>query len=87
MFWAMPLLCFAAMNAPCFAIDSRLTEFIGQVPAAELVSGADHYGSPQGSPPVAKVFAKSRGEHFHDPEIDCDLRDLRQRLRLPGLAM
>ena len=60
MFWALLLLCFAATIAPCVAIDSRLAEFLGQVPAAELVPGADHYGPPQGSPPVAKVFAGER---------------------------
>ncbi|MDR3461004.1 MAG: 4Fe-4S binding protein [Beijerinckiaceae bacterium] len=37
-----------------------MPEFIGLMPAGELVPGADHYGSPQGSPPVAKVFAGER---------------------------
>ena len=54
------MLCAAAVNAPCDAADSRLTEFIGQIPAAELVPGADHYGPPQGNPPVVKAFAGER---------------------------
>jgi len=54
------LLCLATVSAPCYAVDSRLPEFIGLMPAGELVPGADHYGPPQGSPPVAKVFAGER---------------------------
>ncbi len=55
------LLCLAAARTPCdAAADSRLTEFIGQVPAAELVPGTDHYGPVQGTPPVVKVFAGDR---------------------------
>lgn len=50
----------AAALGPCRAADSRLTEFIGKTPAGELVLGADHYAPPQGSPPVAKVFAGER---------------------------
>lgn len=50
----------AAALGPCRAADSRLTEFIGKVPAGELVPGADHYAPPQGSPPVAKVLAGER---------------------------
>ena len=57
---ALSLLYLAAGGGPCFAGDSRLTEFIAQAPAAELVPGADHYGPPQGAPPVAKVFAGER---------------------------
>ena len=57
---ALLLLFLAAATAPCLAAGSRLTEFIGKVPAAELVPGADHYGPVQGSPPVAKVFAGER---------------------------
>ena len=58
--FALLLLCLAAMNAPCFAAGSRLTEFVAQVPAAELIPGADHYGPVEGSPPVMKVFAGQR---------------------------
>ncbi len=55
------LLCLTAARTPCgAAADSQLTEFIGQVPAAELVLGTDHYGSIQGNPPVVKVFAGDR---------------------------
>ena len=57
---ALFLLCLAAASAPCDAAESRLAEFVGKVPAAELVPGADHYGPVQGSPPVAKVFAGDR---------------------------
>jgi NosR/NirI family nitrous oxide reductase transcriptional regulator len=60
LFGALLLLCAAAVNAPCDAADSRLTEFISQVPAAELVPGADHYGPAQGNPPVVKAFAGER---------------------------
>ena len=43
---------------PCFAAaGSRLTEFAAQVPAGDLVPGADHYGPVEGTPPVMKVFA------------------------------
>jgi NosR/NirI family transcriptional regulator, nitrous oxide reductase regulator len=42
---------------PCFALDSQLQKFIAQVPAADVMPGADHYGPVQGSPPVAKIFA------------------------------
>jgi NosR/NirI family nitrous oxide reductase transcriptional regulator len=57
---ALILLCLAAVGAPCDAADSRLAEFIGLVPAGELVPGANHYGPPQGGPPLAKVFAGER---------------------------
>src|SRR5579863_10723623 len=56
LFGALSLLCATAVGAPCQAADSRLTEFIGQVPVAELVPGADHYGPVEGAPPVVKVF-------------------------------
>jgi NosR/NirI family nitrous oxide reductase transcriptional regulator len=54
------VLCLAVADTPCFAAGSRLTEFIGKVPATELVPGADHYGPVQGNPPVIKVFAGER---------------------------
>lgn len=54
------LLCLSAASVPCVAADSRLAEFASQVPATELVPGADHYGPVQGSPPVIKVFAGER---------------------------
>jgi NosR/NirI family nitrous oxide reductase transcriptional regulator len=41
----------------CSAVESRLAEFLSQAPAVELIPGADHYGPPDGNPPVAKVFA------------------------------
>ncbi len=55
--FALSLFVLIAMGEPCFALESRLAEFIGQVPAEELIPGADHYGPPQGSPPVVKAFA------------------------------
>jgi NosR/NirI family nitrous oxide reductase transcriptional regulator len=52
---ALVLLCLVL--APCRAAEGRLAEFAAQVPAAELVPGADHYGPVQDSPPVMKAFA------------------------------
>ncbi len=46
-----------AVAAPCWALDSQLQQFIGQVSAADIMPGADRYGPVQGSPPVAKIFA------------------------------
>ena len=51
------LLLLVAAALPCWAADSHLADFLGKVPAGDLVPGADHYGPPQGSPPVAKVLA------------------------------
>ena len=59
-FLAVFLLSVMALFLPCEAAGSRLAEFIGQVPADNLVPGADHYGPVQGSPPVIKVFAGTR---------------------------
>jgi NosR/NirI family nitrous oxide reductase transcriptional regulator len=58
MFVAALLLAVAAGRS--FALESRLTEFIGQVAAADLVPGADRYGPSQGSPPLAKLYAGDR---------------------------
>ena len=55
--FALLFLCLAGTTAPSFAAGSRLGEFAAQVPAAELIPGADHYGPVEGSPPVMKVFA------------------------------
>ena len=55
--FVLSLLVLIAMGEPCFALESRLAEFIGQVPAGELIPAADHYGPPRGSPPVVKAFA------------------------------
>src|SRR5258708_24031819 len=57
LFGALSLLCMAAVGAPSQAADSRLAEFIGQVPVAELVPGADRYGPVEGAPPVVRAFA------------------------------
>ena len=53
---ALLLFCMATGGAPCQAANSRLTEFIAQVPASEVVPGADHYGPAEGSPPLVKAF-------------------------------
>jgi len=58
--FALLFLCWAGTNAPCFAAGSRLAEFVAQVPAAELIPGADRYGPVEGGPPVTKVFAGER---------------------------
>jgi len=54
------LLFLATANARCYAAASRLSEFAGQMQAADLIPGADHYGPVQGVPPVMKVFAGER---------------------------
>ena len=53
------LLC-ATATSPSFALDSQLEKYIAQVPAAEIVPGADHYGPVQDKPPLTKVFAGER---------------------------
>jgi NosR/NirI family transcriptional regulator, nitrous oxide reductase regulator len=54
----LALLLWAAIAIPCHAQQNgALEKFIKEVPAAELLPGADHYGPAQGSPPVAKIFA------------------------------
>jgi NosR/NirI family nitrous oxide reductase transcriptional regulator len=47
-------------SASSHAADSRLAEFVAQVPPGELVPAADRYGPSEGSPPVVKVFAGDR---------------------------
>jgi NosR/NirI family transcriptional regulator, nitrous oxide reductase regulator len=42
------------------AAQSRLAEFLRDVPPAELVPGAERYAVPQGSPPVAQVLSGDR---------------------------
>ena len=54
------LLVFLVAAASPGAAQSRLSEFLRDVPAADLVPGADHYGSPQGNPPVAPVLSGNR---------------------------
>jgi NosR/NirI family nitrous oxide reductase transcriptional regulator len=56
------ILCFATVlsSAPSLAADSRLAEFVAQVPVAELVPGSDRYGPSQGTPPIVKVYAGTR---------------------------
>lgn len=40
--------------------ESRLEGFLKTVPPGELVSGADHFGAPEGTPPIAPIFAGDR---------------------------
>lgn len=54
------LLFMAAVQIPCRAAESRIAEFASQLPAGELVPGADHYGPAEGNPPVMKAFAGDR---------------------------
>jgi NosR/NirI family nitrous oxide reductase transcriptional regulator len=54
---SLALLAFLASAPPSLALNSQLDKFLAQVPAGELVPGADRYGPPEGSPPVAKIFA------------------------------
>ncbi len=56
-FMSLLILLGGALLTPGGAQPSRLAEFAAQVPAGEIVPGADHYGPPQGSPPVMKLFA------------------------------
>jgi NosR/NirI family transcriptional regulator, nitrous oxide reductase regulator len=53
----LSLLLVMASQVCLAAGGSRLAEFAAQVPAADLVPGADHYGPVEGSPPVMKVFS------------------------------
>src|SRR5579863_1685743 len=56
---ALELRCIIAAT-PSLALESRLQEFINQVPAGELLPGADHYGPAEGNPSSAKVYAGER---------------------------
>ena len=57
---ALLLLLLVSAGTQSLAASSRLAEFAAQVPAADLVPGADHYGPVEGSPAVMKVFAGQR---------------------------
>jgi NosR/NirI family nitrous oxide reductase transcriptional regulator len=45
---------------PALAADSRLAEFLAKIAPAELVEGADRFGAPEGTPPLAPVFQGDR---------------------------
>jgi NosR/NirI family transcriptional regulator, nitrous oxide reductase regulator len=57
---ALLLLLLVSAGTQSLAASSRLAEFAAQVPAAELIPGADHYGPVEGGPPLMKVFAGQR---------------------------
>ena len=57
--WIVLLIFLVAGSCPASA-QSRLAEFLHDVPAGELVPGADRYAAPQGSPPVAQVLSGDR---------------------------
>lgn len=58
---ALVVLLIFLVEASCpAAAQSRLSEFLRDVPPADLVPGADHYGPPQGNPPVAPVLSGDR---------------------------
>ncbi len=46
--------------APALAAESRLVEFLGKIKPGELVDGADRFGAPEGTPPLAPVFQADR---------------------------
>ena len=46
--------------APALGAEARLAEFLGKIKPDELVAGADRFGPPEGSPPVAPVFQGDR---------------------------
>ena len=56
----LSVLLFVTMLAPALAADSRLAEFLGKIKPADLVDGADRFGTPEGTPPVASVFQGDR---------------------------
>ena len=56
----LSVLLLVAMLAPALAADSRLAEFLGKIKPADLVDGADRFGAPEGTPPVAPVFQGDR---------------------------
>ena len=58
--FAVLALCCIIAATPSLALESRLQEFINQVPAGELLPGADHYGPAEGNPSSAKVYAGER---------------------------
>ncbi len=52
---------FLALLAPWPATaQSRLADFLKDVPPAELAPGADRFGAPEGTPPMAPIFAGDR---------------------------
>ena len=61
--WLPMLLLVLAVLAPQLALAqgaSRLAEFLAAVQPADIVPGADRFGPPEGTPPVAPAFAGDR---------------------------
>jgi len=50
----------AATMSPALAAETRLAEFLGKARPGDLVEGADRFGAPEGTPPVAPVFQGDR---------------------------
>jgi NosR/NirI family transcriptional regulator, nitrous oxide reductase regulator len=53
------LLLTIVLASPVLA-QSRLGDFLKSVPPAELVAGAERFGAPEGTPPMAPIFAGDR---------------------------
>jgi NosR/NirI family nitrous oxide reductase transcriptional regulator len=51
---------FAGLQAAPAVAQSRLADFLKSVPPAELVDGAERFGAPEGTPPMAPIFAGER---------------------------
>jgi NosR/NirI family transcriptional regulator, nitrous oxide reductase regulator len=56
----LSMLLLAGVAAPALAAEARLAEFLGKIKPDELVAGADRFGPPEGSPPLAPVFQGDR---------------------------
>jgi NosR/NirI family nitrous oxide reductase transcriptional regulator len=56
----LSVLLLVTMLAPALAAESRLAAFLGKINPADLVDGADRFGAPEGTPPVAPVFQGDR---------------------------
>ena len=56
----LSVLMLVAMLAPATAAELWLAEFLGKIKPADLVAGADRFGAPEGTPPVAPVFQGDR---------------------------
>ncbi len=48
------------LMGPAAAAESHLADYLAEVKAGDLLPGADRYGPPEGSLPVAKIFAGSK---------------------------
>jgi len=46
----------AIVSLPSAGAESRLGEFLGRIDPSDLVAGADRFGAPEGTPPLAPIF-------------------------------